>query len=274
MKYGLSLIAVLTWHSSLAQDWYVEVGAGARWAGDPDQDGYVHDTTCYPTNLCPPVIDGYAWHYDLEVDSAARYAVAVGRSSNGYRLELAASGNSGPIRQHFTGIEYLNGPPVQPDPDSRYGSVGGPSIDRFRNRTLAFNAYREFPIARTAVTPYVGLGLGVSRVELAGFEYRNEYHCNDVRCPGRPASEFNALQRVDLGGTVASGQAYAGLDYPLSGDRVVLSLRATFRMMGDLEAEAGYIEHPIPDLRNHTTISGMRDAALTLGVRFLIASDR
>lgn len=274
MKYHSMLVLLLAWQSCPADGWYVEVGAGARWSGSPDQEGFVHDTTCYPTNLCPEVIEGYAWRYDLDADAAARYSVAAGRSANGFRLELAASADSGAIRQDFSGIEYLNGPPVGPNPESRYASVGGASIDRFRNRALAFNVYREFPVPGAPVTPYVGAGLGVSRVELAGFEYRNEYHCIDAPCTGRPATEFNALQRLDLGGSVASGHAYAGIDHALGGDRLVLSLRASLRVTGDMEEQAGYVAHPVAGLRNTTTIRGMRYAALVLGVRFPIGPGR
>lgn len=58
--------------------------------------------------------------------------------------------------------------------------------DGFSTQTLLFSVYRDFPVAVPGIEPYVGIGVGLSRVELSGLYFRSEYTCVRVSCAGRP----------------------------------------------------------------------------------------
>lgn len=248
--------------------WYVTVGAGSNRTGVLEQAGFNRDDVCYPTNICPRTPDGYRWSYDLEPDSGSALGLAVGRSLNVFRIEVSASSVASGIRETFTGITYFDGTPVLPDPDSGFANTAETAVDGFSTRTLSLGVYRDFRTAVPGIVPYVGIGVGLSEVELSGLYFRSEYTCVRAPCAGRPAAEYNSFQDADLTDTVLSGQVHAGVDYPLAGNRYVLGLKLSYQAVGDMEARAGYLAHPIADETATTTISGIGQWSLTVGVKY------
>ena len=187
--------------------WYVAVGAGGNWTGGLEQAGYNRDNICYPTNQCPRLPEGYRWYYDLDPDSAAVFDLAVGRSLGAVRLEVSASGIGGGIQETFTGITYYDGSPVLPARDSGYAIEVETGIDGLSTRTLAFNVYRDFSIGAAGAAPYLGIGAGLSSVELSGLYYRDAYSCVSAPCSGdRPRRRLQQppAHRPDRYGVVRS----------------------------------------------------------------------
>ena len=248
--------------------WYVAFGAGPNGTGLLKQAGFNRDDICYPTNLCPRTPDGYRWFYDLDPDSGTAFDLAVGRSLNALRFEISASGNSSGIEQTFTGIAYHDGTPVLPDTDSDFANTAETAVDGFSTQTLSFSAYRAFPAAVSGIEPYVGIGVGLSRARLSGLYFRSEYTCVRAPCAGRPAAEYNSHQNTDLTDTVWSGQVHAGVDYPLADGRYAVGLKLSYRAVGDMEVQAGYLTHPIPDEVSTNAISEIDHWSLTVGVKY------
>ena len=141
------------------------------------------------------------------------------------------------------------------------------SVGDVRTRTLSLNAYHDFPIAESRITPYLGAGLGLSVVKLSGLHYRSQYSCRpNARCdkPG----QYNNRQDVDLSDTVLSGHLYAGADCRVN-DRFLLGLKMSYSLMGDIEDRGAYSEHKIADLTNLTEISGIDQWSLMVGLKYL-----
>ena len=252
--------------------WYVSVGAGPNRTGVLKQAGFNRDAICYPTNICPRTPDGYRWTYDLDAQPGTAFALATGRSVNAFRLEISVSGDTGDIEETFTGIAYYDGTPVRPDPDSDFANTAETAVDGFSTQALSLSVYRDFPGAFPGIEPYVGIGVGLSRVELSGLYFRSEYTCVRAPCAGRRAAHYNSHQNADLTDTVRSGQVHAGVDYPLAGDRYALGLKLSYRVAGDLEARAGYLTHPVPDEMNTTRISGINRLSLTLQLKYRLGA--
>ena len=83
-------------------------------------------------------------------------------------------------------------------------------------------------------------------------------------CP----EQYDGRQNEDLTDTVLSAHLHAGLDYRAS-DKMLLGLKLTYSMVGDMEDVKGdYDFHPVPDLSNFTTISGMNHFSVMLGVKY------
>ena len=248
--------------------WYVAVGVGSSRAGVLKQAGFNRDDICYPTNVCPRAPAGYRWSYDLDSDSGTAFDLAVGRSVNAFRLEVSTSSTAHDVDQAFTGITYFDGTPVVSAADSDFANVTETAVEGFSAQTLSFSVYRHFPAEAAGLDPYVGIGVGFSRMELSGLYFRSEFTCVRGPCAGRPASEYNSHQDTDLTDTAWSGQVHAGVDYPLAGNRHVLGLKLSYRAAGDMEARAGYLTHPIPDEISTTTIGETDQWSLTLGIKY------
>ena len=252
--------------------WYVGAGLGANWMSDANQAGYNRDTICYPVDDCTNkgTIDGYRWFYDLDADRGNMFELVVGRGFGNIRLELSANRRENDIDQEFAAITYFDGTRILSDTMSNYTSTSEFSIDRLRTQTLQLNAYYDFPLAHPRVTPYVGVGVGMSRVKLYGLYFRGEYSCTSG-CDAAlsPPEAYNSLQDEDLRDTVFSWHLHAGADYSL-GDRLLLGLKLTYSEMDDLRDSGSYINHPFPDEPNHTKISDMDHWSLTLGLKYLL----
>lgn len=254
--------------------WYVGAGIGANWMSDMNQSGWNRDTFCYPMDDCSNrgTIDGYRWFYDLDADRGNLFEVVIGRGFGNVRLEVSANRRENDIDQKFTDITYFDGSQILTDPTSNYTSQSEATMDRLRTQTLQLNAYYDFPLAHSRVTPYVGVGVGVSDVKLYGLYFRSEYACTSG-CDAElsPPGAYNSWQDEDLSDTVFSMHLHAGADYSL-GDKLLLGLKLTYSEMDDMRDTGRYIDHPLPDELNHNKISDMDHWSLTLGLRYLLGN--
>ena len=254
--------------------WYLSVGAGASGAATVEQAGRNRDTTCYPNDDCRHLPGGtpagYRWYYDLHPDTGPTFELAVGRALHDFRLELAASGQVFNMEQAFTGSSYLDGSTRRliPEADRAYASTNTATVDDLTIHSLTLNAYYDIALARSRITPYLGVGLGVAFAELSGLHYRGEYVCtDDTRCE-RP-ERFNSRQDADVSDTVAAGHFHAGADYRLS-DRLLVGLKMSYSLVDDIGSRGTYAYHAVPGLTNFNHFSGIRYWSFLLNFKYLL----
>ena len=260
--------------------WYIGGGIGVNWTYPIDQAGWNRDTYCYPDSGCEPEglrsphIPGYRWMYDLDLDAGTAFEVSVGRMFNRWRLEFSAAQRNNAIDQQFKDITYLDGrrdPAPAPDsPRNNVESNAMTGIDDLTTRTLSVNAYYDFTDVFERITPYVGVGLGVAFVEIAGLHFSNDY--KDPSDPSRDLSSYNSRQDADMSDTVFVGNFYAGTDYSLTGN-TLLGVKLTYSLMDDFEYTGTYSMHPMhqqdPAFTNHTAFSGPRQVSVTFTAKYL-----
>ena len=251
-------------------DWYLAAGAGVTGASGLEQAGRNRDTTCYPDDDCGHLPGGapagYRWFYNLHANRGTAAEIAVGRRFGPLRLEVSVAQRRSGIEQEFTGITYLDGSRLMPAAESDYESASAGSVDDLTTRTLSLNVYRDVSLGLSRITPYVGAGLGVSSVALSGLYYESRYRCRpNIPCdnPG----QYDGRQDVDVSDTVPSGHLHVGADIGL-GDRLLLGLKLTYSVIGDMEDRGAYAFHRVPGLTSVTAISGIRQWSLVLGVKY------
>ena len=256
--------------SAKPSGWYVGVGLGINKASGIEQAGHNRDTICYPEDDCSHVggaPDGYRWYYDLDADDGSAFEVSIGRALGSMRLELALAQRKNDVEQKFTDITYLDGSRIMARSVSNYQSDTVSRIDDLTTRTLSLNAYYDFSLPGSRFTPYLGAGVGVSFVELSGVYFEARYSCKNPAMDCDMPEQYDGRQNEDLTDTVLSAHLHAGLDYRVS-EKMLVGLKLTYSMVGDMEAKGGYDFHPVPDLMNTTEITGMNHFSLMLGVKY------
>ncbi len=248
---------------------YVSASGGTNWNPVMKQAGHNRDNICYPNDLCHATPAGYRWYYDLPPDLGTAFEVAVGRGFGQVRLEVSASQRSNNIEQEFTDITFLDGSPILPNADSNYTSTTETRVDALTTRTLSLNAYHDFSPAGDRIMPYLGVGMGLSLIELTGLYFNNEYSCINQPCTSRPAAEYNSRQDVDLSDSGLSSHLFVGTDYRL-GDGFLIGLKASYSWVDDLKDTSPYDVHPLP-IMNNTEISGIGPWSVMLGFKYLIS---
>ena len=251
--------------------WYIGGGIGANWTSQVEQAGWNRDAFCYPDFSCAGRdVQGYRWNYDLDMDAGSAFEIAVGRIFNRWRLEISAAQRNNDIEQRFTGLTYLDGSPVVPAQSPQGQSNGTARIDDLTTRMLSLNAYYDFTDAFGRMTPYLGVGLGVAFVEIAGLHFSSDY--KDPSDPSRDLSSYNSKQDADMSDTVFVGNLYAGMDYSLTGN-TLLGVKLTYSLMDDFEYTGTYSMHPMhqqdPAFPNHTAFSGPRQVSVTFTAKYL-----
>ena len=252
--------------------WYVGAGAGVNKASTVKQAGHNRDNICYPEDDCSHLAggapEGYRWYYDLEADDGAALEISVGRTLGAFRLELALAQRKNDLEQKFTDITYLDGSRSMSARNSNYESRTSGGVDELTTRTLSLNAYYDFSLPESRFTPYLGVGVGVSFVEVGGVYYEGRYSCKPSAPDCDRPEQYDGLQDEDLTDTVLSAHLHAGLDYRVS-ERVLLGVKLTYSMVSDMKDVKGeYIEHAVPGLPNFTTISGMNHWSVMFGVKY------
>ena len=271
LKLSVALVLItsctckLVAHSS---EWYFGHSIGTDWMGILKQAGFNRDTVCYPTFVCRQEPDGYRWFYDLDAHTGTGMELAVGRVFSEFRLELAVALASNDINQIFDSIVFLDGSPILLDEDSEYSNFVESKVGSISFGGLMLNTYRDFQMSESLpLTTYIGFGVGVSRVEIEELVFRSEYTCIGEQCEDQIVSNYNVLQDTELEDWVWAVNVSAGLDYEIS-RRVLVGLKIAHRVTDDLVQSAGYLQHPIPDSRNKTTISELRSWSLSLSVKY------
>ena len=251
--------------------WYVGLGLGINKASGVEQAGHNRDNICYPEDDCSHLVndrpEGYRWYYDLDADDGAAFEISIGRAMGAFRLELALAQRKNDVEQKFTGITYLDGSRIMARPVSNYSSTTTSRVDDLTTRTLSLNAYYDFSLPGSRFTPYVGAGVGVSFVELSGVFFEARYSCKNPAMDCDMPEQYDGRQNADLTDTVLSAHLHAGLDYRVS-EKMLVGVKLTYSMVGDMEAKGGYDFHPVADLTNTTEISGMNHFSLMFGVKY------
>lgn len=67
--------------------------------------------------------------------------------------------------------------------------------------------------------------------------------------------------------TVPSGHLYVGADMGL-GVRLLLGLKLTYSVIGDIEDRGAHAVHKVPGLTSVTEIGGIRQWSLVLGLKY------
>ena len=256
--------------------WYIGGGIGVNWTYPLDQVGWNRDIYCYPdSDACSAPgpssnIPGYRWAYDIDLDAGSAFEISVGRMFNRWRLEFSAAQRNNAVEQRFKSITFLDGRTDSRPPGNRVQSNSMAWIDDLTTRTLSVNGYYDFTDVFDRITPYVGVGLGVSFVEISGIHYSSRYA--DPANPSRNLSGFDSVQDIDLSDTVFVGNFYAGTDYSLT-DETLLGVKLTYSMMGDVEQTDRYLKHPMheqdPAFTNNNTFSGPRQLSVMFTVKCL-----
>jgi len=247
--------------------WYISAAGGAGLMADMRQAGTNRDTTCYPNDSCAGlVLDGYRWVYDLEADRGSTFEVALGYRIDGIRIELSARQLASDLGHRFRSVSLLDGSTVPADPSSPYQGQTETSLDALESRALSINLYRDLELPGTALTPYLGVGGGVSWTEVTGLYYRNRYSC-PADCDAGPPDRFESWQETDLSDMVLSGHLHAGMDYRVS-DAFSLGVKLTYSVMQDMEDESSYHVHAIDGMTSTTTISEMSQFSVLFGVSY------
>ena len=258
--------------------WYAGAGLGANWGSTLDQEGWNREGTCYPDEACfdqdpMPAVSGYRWRYDIDLDTGAAFEIYAGRAFGRTRLELAISQHRNEATQVFKGISYYDGTPILPRPRGTISSGSQAYVDNFSARSILLNAYYDFPNAWGRITPYVGAGLGVASLEMAGVYFSSDYRDSAGEPYDPPLSYYNSTQNGDFRETRFAWRLYAGADYHV-GLNLLLGLKLTFAASGDFEDSGRYDTHPFhaqdPDFTNTNRFGGPRDLTLAVMVKRLL----
>ena len=254
--------------------WYVGASVGVSKTSGMKQAGWNRENTCYPVDDCSHFADGapdgYRWYYDLDADDGAAFEISVGRTLGAFRLELALAQRKNDTEQKFTDITFFDGSRRVRAENSNYESRSASGIDSLTTRTLSLDAYYDFSLAGSRFTPYVGAGVGVSFLKLAGLYFQSWYSCKNPASDCEMPERYNAHQDTDLSDTVFSTHLHAGLDYR-AGERVLVGLKLSYAMVGDMkDAKGEYLRHPASGVSNFTTISGMNHWSVVFGVKYFL----
>ena len=263
-----------------AGGWYVGASGGAGRGSTLGQEGWNLDTFCYPDSACfdqdpIPGVPGYRWSYDIGLDTGAGFEVFAGRSFGRARLELAAGAQRNGANQRFTGIAYYDGSPVLPRPGGAVTTSSRASVDNVNIRSIMLNAYYDFPGAWGRATPYVGAGVGLAAVELAGLHFSIDYQDPAGGAYDPPLSFYTSIQNSDVRDTGFRWALHAGADFPAAAG-VLLGVRLSYSEAGDAEDTGAYEAHPYhvrdPGFANNTRLSGPRGVTLAVTLKRLIGS--
>ena len=254
------------------EGWYIAFGAGVSKAATMKQAGNNRDTTCYPDDECGADFrpEGYRSRYDLHSENGASFELGVGYSLQMFRIELSTTHQTLGIDQHFAGASYLDGSRIAPDMDSFYTVDVKTGVDDLTLHTLVLSGYVDLPFVNLSVNPYLGLGLGLGFAKLSGLYYESAYEfAPPPEYEGDrnvDAAMYNGRQLVDVSDVVATVHFHVGANYRLL-DNLLLGLKVSYNLAGDMSQEDAYEFHAIEGLTNHTEFSGIRYWTVLLNLK-------
>ena len=258
--------------------WYVGASLGGNRGSTLDQEGWNREGTCYPDEACfgqtpIPAVSGYRWRYDIELDTGASFEIYAGHAFGRARLELAIAQERNNANQQFKGISYYDGTAIAPRPGGTVTSGSQAHIDNFNTRSVLLNAYYDFPGAWGEVSPYVGVGLGVSSLEMAGVYFSSDYRDSAAGTYDPPLSFYNSTQNGDFSETRFTWRLYAGAEYDM-GFGLLLGAKLAYAASGDFEDTGTYDSHPFhqqdPNLSNTNQFGGPRKLTLAVTVKRML----
>ena len=262
--------------------WYIAGAAG--WSGSKslDQEGWNRDDLCYPDMACfgqePPVaISGYRWRYDIDLDGGAAFEIGAGRYIGRARVEVAVGQQRNSADQNFAALSYYDGSALPPPPDTPADANSEAWIDRLNTRHISLDAYYDFPNAWGSLSPYLGVGLGRARVEIAGLHYSSDYQDTGAAATrfDPPLEFYDSSQNADLADDVLLWRLHAGADYPLS-RHTLLGLKLTWSGTRSFEVTAPYDTHAQhqsnPEFSNTNAFGSISRFSAALTVRRLFGN--
>ena len=258
--------------------WYIGGGVGGNWAPEIEQTGFNRDPLCYPTDACfdedvRPEFPGYRWAYDLDSAADATFELSAGYLLERARIELSFGQRKNNVDQMFRSVTTFDGIALEDRRDSTVTSNTTSSIDNLTVRTLAANAYYDFPDAAFGFSPYVGAGVGPAFVDVRGVRFSDEYF--DTAGNGvdhdPPLSSYNARLDDDYTDTVLAGHLHVGADFGMN-ERTALGVKATWSMLSDVEYTGTYDVHAAqrldPDFTHTDTFTGTRYWSFQFTLRY------
>ena len=135
------------------------------------------------TPIQSPSISGYRWRYTLGASAGAHYEFVLGRFFDHFRLEFALAQRRNDLNQMFRGISYLDGTPIGDRAGGPVVSNAQTSIDHLQVRTLALQAYYDFPVASSPIVPYLGIGAGPAFATVSGVRFSTRYEDTSAEAP-------------------------------------------------------------------------------------------
>ena len=245
--------------------WYFGLGAGISLPTTTStKEGRNRDTVCYPENVC--FIDdsiipgpGYTWQYDLDAHASAIAELFLGHFLGPFRVELSFAQSKSDLSQNFKKITDLNGKPVTPERDDNIIQTNTQiGIDRMEMEDINLNFYYDF-LNKTPVTPYLGVGIGFSRVEIYGASYENKR--KDVgpnpesRSYDPPLSFYDNKGDYNLVDRASFWKLYSGVDFALN-DKALLGVKLTYSgQQSPIEYTGRYNTHPMNQIDSNFNYS-------------------
>ena len=138
---GASLLAASVSAPSFAEDFYLSIGGTQQWVQEAEGDTTISSTK-----------------YDLksDIESSFGYDIEFGKQIENWRL----------------GLSYTHTKPKAENITASTGGVGATASispkPAFDANSIMFNVYRDFP-KDGKLSPYVGLGLGTTSIELQNY---------------------------------------------------------------------------------------------------------
>ena len=252
--------------------WYFSVGAGLNSVSTLDQNGYNYDNVVYPdldySHLPGGKPDGFRWHYIVETESGEAFQAAVGRMfKSGGRLELRYDRRNAALELGEKKSTFLFGDPIKGKETDIVGQYSW-DIGDLLTDTLALNVYYGVPVADGKITPYLGVGVGVSHAKATAVYFESQF--TGAAEPGGPAPEtLNNLQNVDVADTVSTQMISAGVDFRLA-DEMLVGLKYAYAAVDDIEKEDLYQSHPKPGFTSFTKFSGMNHWSIGVEIKYLL----
>lgn len=269
MRFLVALVIACTVGADVAAQvgWYVELGAGVGLESSFKHEGHNLDTVCYPTNPDCPEHVGYMWHYNITAESGSDVFLTVGHRRYRWRVELSGSQDVRNLEHSFSGLTYLGGQVIPPRLDNGVIESIQSGIGSLYRRSARFNAYFDPVNADRRLRPYIGAGVGLTRLTATDVYFSSQFSCESSSTCASNLYFYNSLQDADMSAILLSVFGYAGADCYLT-PNIAAGLRFSSSHTGDLEDTAAYTIHPVPDLMSTTTFGPLWLHALVATLRY------
>lgn len=244
-------------------EWYAGVAVSSSLPFKINQEGWNHDTTCYPTDNCGvSPITGYRWFYDLESqrnpkkNSKLAEAFVGFRYKQAVRFELAVGHQYSQLEQRIKDVKRYTDPglvePIERSLSTNAISSNAVSsnalseVEGLTTNTFMVNTYYDF-FQWSSATLYGGVGIGAAQTTINGVHYSTDYE--DIAEPLKdyypPLSSYNSQQDTDMSDWLPLLQLHIGTDLH-SSEKAKFGAKLTFsKLLGPLRYQGFYSVHPM-----------------------------